>query len=133
MTAMRTAPRELDHHGPAFSVVGVTAMINQLPSNAIRIQVSDRRCRGIHNDALLTSSALPEALYPGDGPGAEHNSKDSFQGLPLLKGRHEANHDFLALTSDNKVNRRFLPQDLLPVVGGEYTAVNDPCGRKGNS
>src|SRR5438552_3511530 len=87
VTMVRAPPRELHHDSAPFSVIRIPTVIDQLPSDAIGIEIGNdwRRSARHHLSAITTQRAYRTPLSCVS-PLAEHNPRYVFQCL-LLRER----------------------------------------------
>jgi hypothetical protein len=107
---MRAAARELHHHGAQPAPVAVAGVIDQLPADAVGVEVGDDGCRPRRVHALR--------VPPGD-------AGDGLEGVAVLDGGHQAPRRLLALAAHDRRHVGFLGEDLAPVIGREHAPVDD--------
>ena len=117
---MRAAARELHHRGPpqAERLIAVP-VIDQLPADAVAVQVVDGRAGLVHDG--LAAAAPDDALDAGQvcvaaapGPGER---------LRQVQGRR------LALSADDDIHLRMMDEDVLVVAGEDAAVDGDDAGQ----
>ena len=117
---MGTAARELHDHGAQSAPVAVAAMVDQLPADAVGVEIADHeRLRGRNRPAVVPKG---DAAYAGE------------RRLPFERG-HQLPRGLLALPAHDRIDVRLLGQDFSPMIGGKHTAIDDhrrgQCRRDG--
>jgi hypothetical protein len=107
---MRAPARELNDHAAQPAPIGIARMVDQLPADAIGVEIADHRCR---------------ARRPRHAGVAIGDARNRIERLAPFERRDEPPRSFFALAAHDGDDVGFRVEDLPPMIRGKHAAIDD--------